>query len=220
METNFAFLKEVNSDLFNIAVEAEKLYRDEYFEQCMVQLRRFGENVCKNLLEKSAVAEETFDEMLAFLSDRTKGRAVEKEFVDDLYFLKKAGNQSAHGEKVKNDGMVALECLQRAFEVAINFAIAKGIDGEKVKSLNYDVTLLVTGEKTKKTLAEKYKEKAAQTKSNYVTKKDKIKDKKKYKQNPKENSENKGFSLPVVPIIFWVLIFLSILLILALIFLK
>ena len=186
----------------------------------MVQLRRFGENVCKNILEKSPVANETFDEMLAFLSDRTKGRAVEKEFVDDLYFLKKAGNQSAHGEKVKNDGMVALECLQRAFEVAINFAIVKGIDGEKVKSLHYDVDLLVTGERTKKTLAEKYKEKAAENKKTESTKKEKGKTPSKSKHNNKEIIVDKGFSLPIVPTIFFILLFLTILLIFALIFLK
>ena len=33
MSTNFDFLKNVDKDLFEIITEAEKLYRDEYFEQ-------------------------------------------------------------------------------------------------------------------------------------------------------------------------------------------
>ena len=218
--TNFDFLKPLDKNLYNIITDAEKLYRDEYFEQCMVQLRRFGENVCKNLLEKSPVADETFDEMLAFLSDRTKGRAVEKEFIDDLYFLKKVGNQSAHGEKIKNDGMVALECLQRAFEVAINYSITKGIDGDKVKALAYDVELLVTGQKTKKTLAEKYKEKAAQATRNESVQKKKTKVKKIKKTVVQTYSNEEGFNLPVIPTIFGVLLFLTILMILAFVFLK
>ena len=47
MATNFDFLKSVDKNLFEIITEAEKLYRDEYFEQCMGQTRRFGEHVCK-----------------------------------------------------------------------------------------------------------------------------------------------------------------------------
>ena len=47
----------------------------------------------------------------------------EREFIDDLYFLKKHGNNSAHSVKVHKDGIEALECLQRAFEVAINYCV-------------------------------------------------------------------------------------------------
>ena len=45
--SNFVFLKNINKDLYTIATEAEKLFRDEYFEQCCVQTRRFGENISK-----------------------------------------------------------------------------------------------------------------------------------------------------------------------------
>ena len=45
MSTNFIFLKSIDKDLFDIINDAEKLYRDEYFEQCMTQTRRFGENL-------------------------------------------------------------------------------------------------------------------------------------------------------------------------------
>ena len=35
MAANFDFLKSTDKNLFDIITEAEKLYRDEYFEQCM-----------------------------------------------------------------------------------------------------------------------------------------------------------------------------------------
>ena len=47
--SNFKFLEQIDSDLYKIIADAEKLYRDEYFEQTIVQTRRFGENICKNL---------------------------------------------------------------------------------------------------------------------------------------------------------------------------
>ena len=48
--SNFDFIEKIDSDLFRIISDAEKLYRDEYFEQIIVQIRRFAENVFINLL--------------------------------------------------------------------------------------------------------------------------------------------------------------------------
>ena len=42
--TNFKFLKDIDDNLYGIARDAEKLYRDEYFDQCIVQTRKFAEN--------------------------------------------------------------------------------------------------------------------------------------------------------------------------------
>ena len=124
MVTNFDFLKRNDKDLFEIINDAEKLYRDEYFEQCMTQTRRFGEVVCKNVLGSRRTTEVSFDAMLATLKDCTLGSSEEaKEFVEDLYFLKKHGNNATHSITVKQDGMEALECLQRAFEVALNYCV-------------------------------------------------------------------------------------------------
>lgn len=157
MATNFDFLKSTDKNLFDIITEAEKLYRDEYFEQCMGQTRRFGENICKDVLGNRRTTEETFDDMLATLKDKSKGNPQEKEFLDDLYFLKRNGNKSVHGEKVKKDGILALECLQRAFEVAISYSVYKNGPSEKLLRLQYDTELLVTGKKNK-SLAERYNE--------------------------------------------------------------
>ncbi len=157
MPTNFDFLKKVDKNLFEIVAEAEKLYRDEYFEQSMVQTRRFGEHVCKKVLGKNRTTEETFDEMLATLNDCSFGNVEEKEFINDLYFLKKHGNSAVHSGSVKKDGMEALECLKRAFEVAISYCIYNRKANPRIMRLSYDTELLVTGEKNKK-LSDRYKE--------------------------------------------------------------
>ena len=167
MATNFDFLKSTDKNLFDIITEAEKLYRDEYFEQCMGQTRRFGEHVCKDVLGNRRTTEETFDDMLATLKDKSKGNPQEKEFLDDLYFLKKNGNKSVHGATVKKDGLVALECLQRAFEVAISYSVFKNGPSDKLMRLQYDTELMLTGKKNK-SLSERYsqaKSKAQKTKS-------------------------------------------------------
>jgi len=155
MATNFDFLKSTDKNLFDIITEAEKLYRDEYFEQCMGQTRRFGEHVCKDVLGNHRTTEETFDEMLSTLKDKSKGNPQEKEFLDDLYFLKKNGNKSVHGATVKKDGLVALECLQRAFEVAISYSVFKNGPSDKLMRLQYDTELMLTGKKNK-SLSERY----------------------------------------------------------------
>lgn len=157
MPTNFDFLKKVDKNLFEIVAEAEKLYRDEYFEQSMVQTRRFGEHVCKKVLGKNRTTEETFDEMLATLNDCSFGNIEKKEFINDLYFLKKHGNSAVHSGSVKKDGMEALECLKRAFEVAISYCIYNRKANPRIMRLSYDTELLVTGEKNKK-LSDRYKE--------------------------------------------------------------
>ncbi len=148
MATNFDFLKNIDKNLFEIISEAEKLYRDEYFEQCMGQTRKFGENVCKKVLGKNRTDEKTFDDMLATLKDYSNGGEEEKEFISDLYFLKKHGNSAVHSSSVKKDGINALECLKRAFEVAINYSVYNKNAGNHILNLHYDTELLVTGKKT------------------------------------------------------------------------
>ena len=155
MATNFDFLKNTDVNLYDIISDAEKLYRDEYFEQCITQTRRFAENVCKNVLGKKRTTEETFDQMLATLKDNSQGSEQEKEFIDDLYFLKKCGNLSVHSSTVKQSGTNALECLQRAFEVAINYTVYNKKGSKDTLNLHYDIKLLATGKKDKN-LAQKY----------------------------------------------------------------
>jgi len=156
--TNFEFLKNIDKNLYTIISEAEMLYRDEYFEQCMVQTRRFGEHLCKNILGSRKTSGKSFDEMLATLKDMGTGEEQEREFIKDLYFLKKHGNNSAHSAKVNKDGIEALECLQRAFETTINYCVYKTGANPRILKLRYDTELLITGKGTPKTLTKKYRE--------------------------------------------------------------
>ncbi len=160
-KTNFDYLKETDKNLYDIISEAERLYRGEFFEQCMGQTRRFGEHVCRTVLGSARTNEVTFDEMLATLKDKSNGAEEEKEFIDDLYFLKKQGNLSVHSGEVSKDGTTALECLQRAFEAGLNYAVFKKNANPDILKLQYDVELLVTGKQNKKTLSEKYIESAS-----------------------------------------------------------
>lgn len=204
MATNFDFLKSVDKNLFEIITEAEKLYRDEYFEQCMGQTRRFGEHVCKKVLGKNRTNENTFDEMLATLKDKAKGAEQEKEFINDLYFLKKHGNDSVHSAKVKKDGMAALECLQRAFEVGLSYAVYNKKAKPNLLKLRYDTELLVTGKKSKKTLAERYTEEKQKTftkrKTKTSTKKTALK---KQVYTMQSDTDKQGVS------IFWIVVGVS-----------
>lgn len=217
MATNFQFLKKVNNDLFEIISEAERLYRDEYFEQCMAQTRRFGEQICKDMLEQNNKQTGSFDEMLATLKDHSNGNVQEKEFIDDLYFLKKNGNKSVHSGKVKKDAITALECLQRSFEVAINYSVYNQGANTNILKLDYDVELLVTDKKSKKSLKEKYeeeklkqevKEKYTQKTKQTVTQPNKKVQNQKVvtSQQKRERKQNIKFKIPV----FWkIVIFLS-----------
>lgn len=176
--SNFDFLKRVNENLYIIAVEAEKLFRDEYFEQCVTQTRRLAENLCRDVMLGKCQPSDSFDEMLATLKDTPSQNDFEKEFLDDLYFLKKAGNTATHSLTVKQDGNVALECLQRAFEASLNYAVFKKGLESKYLQIQFDEKLLATGKKSKKAkVTEKFEEE--EKKSRKITKKSKLENAKK-----------------------------------------
>ena len=158
MASNFDFLKSTDRKLFTMIGTAEQLYRDEYFDQCIVQIRKFAEAICKKILGTRKGESKTFDDMLATLCDISTGSEQEKEVIEDLYFIKREGNKSAHTSEQRLPASTALECLQRAFEISINYAFAKTPSKTKLLKLEFDTELLITGEKTKKTLKQKYLE--------------------------------------------------------------
>ena len=192
--SNFDFLKNVNENLYIIAVDAENLFRDRYFEQCMSQTRRLGEHLCRLVMGEKAQAGDSFDEMLATLKDTPSPSELEKEFIDDLYFLKKAGNKAVHSLNVSNDGKEALECLERAFEASLNFAVYKGGADESLLNKAFDEELLITGQKSKKiSLQEEYVAKKKQ----WIEEEKKLSqgiDSKKTKNKSKKNKKSKGKS--------------------------
>ena len=180
--SNFDFLKPIDEDLYRIIADAEKLYADEYFEQSIVQTRRFAENVCRSLLGDKVVPDSTFDECLATLQDLYTKNIRQRELINDLYFLKSQGNLSAHGKKVKQDGNIALDCIKRAFEVAINFAMFNGAPA-KTEKLEFSEETLVMGDKKNKkksALKEKYIAKKKTAKKNNLLYKKKKEQAKKY----------------------------------------
>ena len=191
--TNFDFLEKIDANLYEIITEAEKLYTAEFFEQCMGQTRRFGEQMCKAILAEKRQFDGSFEDMLATLKDQAK-TMVEKEFIDDLYFLKKQGNLSVHSSSVKRDGVTALECLQRAFEASINFAVFYKKAAKSILNKHYDIELLMTGKPNLKT---KY-----QTQKKKNVKKDVNKVKQSYSMKPSEQNKNR-FSL------FWIFVGVS-----------
>ena len=198
MATNFDFLKETDVNLYDIISDAEKLYRDEYFEQCISQTRRFAENVCKNVLGTKRTTEETFDQMLATLKDNAQGSEQEKEFIEDLYFLKKCGNKSVHASSVKQNGIDALECLQRAFEVAINYKVYSKNGSLDTLNLHYDIKLLATGKKDK-TLAQKYRQAEEKNKKKTTIKKTNSSNKKVSETTRKKQPKKQHTSIKSVP---------------------
>lgn len=221
MQSNFDFLKKIDNDLYEIIADAEKLYRDEYFEQSMTQTRRFAEQVCKNVLGSNRTCEKTFDDMLATLKDKSTGSEEEKEFLDDLYFIKKHGNTSAHSAKVNKDGLTALECLQRAFETAINYSVFYKNSSKNILNLHYDIELLATG-KPDMTIAEKYSKAKRKNEKSFVKKSAKKITKSKAVYS-KKTSQKPDKNKPKISI-FWLLTaisaFISFSIILLIIFAK
>lgn len=222
----FLFLKKNNENLFNIISEAENLFRDEYFEQSVVQIRRFAENLCKDILQEKVLPDDTFDSMISKIKDNSFGNMRMKEFADDLYFLKKHGNTSAHSSsasKREHAGKLALECLERAYEISIFYSSVKYGYNKKLDKTVFSEELLMTGQKTGKKsspilLKEKYSTELKKTRVNASstknTKPKKTKTtgrKQKTKKKNKTNAKNKILlTIIFITIIVLVYLFLSV----------
>lgn len=160
MADNFEFLESIDKELYSAIVDAQKLFQDEYFNQCAVQLRIFAEKMSKRVLGSQSEGL-TFDDTLNCLKDKIKSES-EREFIDDLFFIKKMGNKCAHGEDVLVSD--ALEAMKRAFEASINYAYSRKKD-DKILKLVFDDTLLITGKKQQEIkLVDKYIQLAMQQK--------------------------------------------------------
>lgn len=211
--SNFLFLKKNNENLFNIISEAEKLFRDEYFEQTMIQTRRFAENICKELLQDKVLPDETFDSMINRIKDKSFGNMRMQELSDDLYFLKRHGNNSAHSSVAIKNGKIALECLERAFEIAIFYSNVKYGYSKKIDKEVFSEELLITGKKTGKKsssipLTEKYSNelKKSRTKSSGTKSSTPQKLKKTAQKRKSKNKSKKKTFKVIVYIIFFVIL--------------
>lgn len=183
--SNFLFLKKNNENLFNIISEAENLFRDEYFEQAIVQIRRFAENLCRDLLKDKVSPDDTFETMICKIKDNSFANTRMKELADDLYFLKKHGNASAHSSSASKNGKLALECIERAYEISIFFVNIKYGYSKKLDKTVFSEELLMTGKKTSpKILKERYVKELKKAKE--------VDTKPKYKKIPKKMTKIKA----------------------------
>src|SRR5574344_397043 len=205
--SNFVFLKNNNQDLFNIVKEAECLFRDEYFEQAMVQTRRYAENLCRDILGEKLLTDDNFDSMIRKLNDNSFDNIRMQEFAEDLYFLKKQGNSSAHSSKSAQNGKIALECLERAFEIGIFYSNIKFGYNKKLDKAVFSEEMIMTGKVTNsKNLKETYVKELKQAKSSKIKKSTKTKTSKpkKFVSKRKNNKKNKKINK------FWIIIFVLI----------
>lgn len=210
--SNFLFLKKNNEKLFNIISEAENLFRDEYFEQSVVQIRRFAENLCRDLLQDKVLPDDTFDSMINKIKDNAFQNTRMKEFAEDLYFLKKHGNISAHSPSASKNGKLALECLERAYEISILYSNIKYGYNKKLDKTVFSEEVLMTGKKTgkkssPKLLKEKYSNELKKSRAKSSSAKT-TKQKKSQKTDKKRKSKNKSRKKLFMTTIFIALIIL------------
>lgn len=209
--SNFVFLKKNNENFFNIISEAEKLFRDEYFEQTIVQTRRFAENICKDLLQGKVLPEETFDSMINRIKDQSFGNMRMQEFTEDLYFMKKHGNNSAHSAVAAKNGKIALECLERAYEIAIFYECVKYGYNKKLDKTVFSEELLMTGKKSSpKVLKEIYSDELKRTRAKASSAKPKkIQKNQKTGRKPASKVRNKK-KKKIFPILFTISLILAV----------
>ncbi len=153
--SNFDFLKEIDKNLFDIIEDSQKLFRDGYFNQSIINTRIFAETLAKKMYGKKSLQngiQMTFDDILNCLKDNIND-ARQKEIIDDMFFIKQEGNKCAHGETLTGD--IALEIIKRAFEISINYCYKIN---PKVDNLLFDDELLVTQKHSKNSIVEKYVE--------------------------------------------------------------
>lgn len=207
--SNFLFLKKNNEKLFNIIIEAECLFRDQYFEQSMVQIRRFAENLCRDLMQDKVLPEDNFDTMIEKIKDNSFDNLRMQELAQDLYFIKKQGNTSAHSSNATKDGELALDCLERAYEIAIFYHNTKFGYDKKLDKTVFSEELLMTGKKTsKKELKEIYANELKATRERAKSfpakhKKSKKTDKKQDHEGKEENILAIVLSVAVVTLIIF-----------------
>ncbi len=158
MASNFDFLKEIDSELHSIIIDSERLFRDSYFNQSVINTRIFAETLAKKMYGKNSLnngIQMTFDDILNCLKDNIKDER-QKEIIDDMFFIKQEGNKCAHGQDCESS--TALEVIKRAFEMSINHCYKKNPD---IDRLLFDVDLLIlekASDKKTDTLAQKYVE--------------------------------------------------------------
>ncbi len=132
---NFEFLKEQNEELALLGAFAESYVHSDP-ASTLVKLRTFGENLVADLIVKQQIPryyQSTFVEMLNILAGHS---IVPPVVLDKLHFLRKAGNQAAHGQSGKVNRSTAMNALETAFDLGKWFCIVVYSD-HGVKNLSF-----------------------------------------------------------------------------------
>ena len=136
--------KYIDIDAYASCIAYRELFKLKGIEAISVSTSKLNESITEQILE----CKQSLD---------SYQESEEQEFITDLYFLKKHGNNAVHSSSVKKDGIEALECLKRAFEIAISYCVYYKGKCTDILKLQYDTELMLTGQKNK-SLAERYTE--------------------------------------------------------------
>ena len=136
-----------------------------------------------------------------------------------MYFLKKCVNDSVHSSKVSKAGITALECLQRAFEIAINYSVYIKKASKDNFDLHFDIDLLATGRKNKKLAKEYQKAKGKYSEDENEIQKVKPKSKQSKKPRPQQSVMKSSPKPPKISPYWYVVGFFSVIALVLMLFL-
>nr|WP_312040262.1 Eco57I restriction-modification methylase domain-containing protein [Leuconostoc lactis] len=126
MKSNFEFLT-IDTDtqiLYSKAAEAEKLYTDAYYDSALVSIRAVAENVTKMVVDFEYIKMQdraTFDN---YLREIRNNKIAPDIIVQDLYDIKKYGNDAAHSSTSTHSKSETLVALEKMFEILVWFNVS------------------------------------------------------------------------------------------------
>lgn len=126
VKSNFEFLT-IDTDtqiLYSKAAEAEKLYTDAYYDSALVSIRAVAENVTKMVVDFEYIKMQdraTFDN---YLREIRNNKIAPDIIVQDLYDIKKYGNDAAHSSTSTHSKSETLVALEKMFEILVWFNVS------------------------------------------------------------------------------------------------
>ena len=126
VKSNFEFLT-IDTDtqiLYSKAAEAEKLYTDAYYDSALVSIRAVAENVAKMVVDFEYIKMQdraTFDN---YLREIRNNKIAPDIIVQDLYDIKKYGNDAAHSSTSTHSKSETLVALEKMFEILVWFNVS------------------------------------------------------------------------------------------------
>lgn len=132
---NFEHLRQHCKELTVLGAFAEQYIHTDPASS-LIKLRQFGENLVADFFFHNKIKrypQATFVEMLDTMRDQN---LVPPVVLDKLHYLRKTGNQAAHGQSGRIDQKSAVEALKTAFELGKWFNLSVHAD-QSANSLNF-----------------------------------------------------------------------------------